>query len=155
MPIELSLDAFVNIAIRSGSVLYYKDTQMPYCHYYIIINRDPIEDELLIMTMARSNYQRICEMVRLKENGSDQAFVYISHTETKIFPKDTGIDCGTLHTIRSHEILSLYSSGKLKWKGYLEKVHFDKIITATKNSDRVSKFHKKKLPSLSKVKSGR
>jgi hypothetical protein len=142
---EIPIEVFVATCLHTGAVLYYQDQKMPHPHYYIIINKDPINDNFLVMPMGGSDYQKINDTILLKD-GNTNAFVYVEKSKTKIFPKNTGIDCGQLHNLTPEKLTSFYKSGNMKYKGDLESEHLTQIIAAAKNCPRVAESIKALLP---------
>lgn len=134
---EIPVEIFIRQYVHLGAVLYIEEKNMPHPHYYIIIN-DPGKDDLLIMPVCGHNYQKTNEVVFKKDKGNTSAFVYISPEESKIFPKETGIDCGGLKICSCIEFSSLYETKSITYKGDMEEYLLKKIIKAAKNSHRVA-----------------
>ena len=91
VPLELHL------SLRSGTVFYMADRKLTSAqpHFFIVVNRDPLGDELLLLTVASSKVDKVKNR-RQREDKS--TVVEISSSDYADFTKDSVIDCNQVFT---------------------------------------------------------
>ena len=88
LPLEL------RVGLRAGSVYYFQSRELTSerPHFFIVVNRDPIESQLVLLTIVTSNVAD----ARTRNRKRLQTIVEITPTEYKEFKVDSVVDCNVL-----------------------------------------------------------
>jgi hypothetical protein len=89
LPLELRL------GLRSGSVFYFEARELRTTepHYFAVVNRDPLGQQLLLLTLFTSQLAK----VRLRNRERPQTVVEISSTAYPILKVPSAIDCNVVY----------------------------------------------------------
>lgn len=87
----------IRLSLRQGTVYYMRDRSLTSLepHYFIVLNTDPIGDQILLLAVASSQVEKV-KRRRGREPGS--TVVEISEAEYAEFSKDSVIDCNQVFT---------------------------------------------------------
>ncbi len=136
----------ITVSLEQGTVYLFSeesfDTTTP--HFFIILNKNPVEDPFLIMTCATSQVEKRYEWV--KKNGLDlETIVPIDESSYKFLNRETVVDCNQLLQRTKEVLMDKYDSGNLKLKGKVTQKDLNRIINGVRKSKLVSKSHKNLL----------
>ena len=87
----------IRLSLRCGTVYYMDDRALTSVqpHYFVVVNADPLGDELLLLTIASS---KIDSVKRRRATESSATIVEIAESDYAEFSKDSIIDCNQLFT---------------------------------------------------------
>lgn len=93
MPDE-SLPLELRVGLRAGSVFYFQSRELTSAqpHFFIVVNRDPIGDQLLLLTIVTSNVAD----ARTRNRSRLQTIVEISPAQYREFKVDSVVDCNVV-----------------------------------------------------------
>lgn len=88
LPTELRL------GLRAGSVFYFQSRQLTSAkpHFFVVVNRDPLRSQLLLLTIVTSNIAD----VRTRNRTRMETVVEILPREYAEFTKHSAIDCNVV-----------------------------------------------------------
>ena len=88
LPTELRL------GLRAGSVFYFQSRELTSekPHFFVVVNRDPLRSELLLLTIVTSNIPD----VRTRNRSRMETVVEITPREYSEFTKHSAIDCNVV-----------------------------------------------------------
>ncbi len=97
-------DALLRLTLRGGNVYYLQHRAMTSVepHYFVVLNLDPLGDELLIMLVASSKIDKVKWRNR---NLPEVTLVEIEHSEYREFSVPSIIDCNRCFRFSKHELL--------------------------------------------------
>lgn len=83
--------------LRQGTVYYMAERALMsgQAHYFIVVNADPLGDEVLLLTVASSQVESVR---RRRKREPVSTVVEIQESEYSHFTKDTVIDCNQVFT---------------------------------------------------------
>jgi hypothetical protein len=139
IPPEIQLKS----TIKSGSVYYFpeKTFQSQEPHYFIVINYDPIKDNVVLLVSASSNIER----VKRRWKNFPDTVVEIKKGEYSDFTRDSIIDCNSVHEYSINQLIQKISGGKLKLKTEMHIAFVNKLRKAVMRSPTVVTRLKKLL----------
>ncbi len=135
LPLEITL------CLRAGTVYYFSERSLssPEPHYFIVVNRDPLSQNVLLLCVATSKVEKA--LARNKERPD--LVVVISHDDYKPFDETSAIECTKLFRKTPPEIAEKM---KRKEVGYFQKdlpmESLRKIRAALLSSDTISHYEK-------------
>jgi hypothetical protein len=98
----------IHLSLRPGTVYYMSErnltSQQP--HYFIVVNSNPLGDELLILAVASSQIDKV---KRRRAKESDTTVVEVSSTQYDDFTKDSIIDCNQVFTKTLQDLCEQWS----------------------------------------------
>jgi len=102
-------------SIRTGSVYYFEEESFPSRepHYFIVLNKNPRTDSLLILVCASSQVEKRKEIAK-RLGFSPETLVVISPSDFSLFKKQTIIDCNRALEKTSQSLIEKLEQGKLK-----------------------------------------
>lgn len=122
LPLELRL------GLRAGSVYYFQSreltSELP--HFFIVVNRDPIGEQLLLLTIVTSNVAD----VRTRNHDRLHTVVEISPQEYNELTMLSAVDCNVLLEKPLAELVGLVERQEIRYHRDLPSELFDKIKTA-------------------------
>ncbi len=134
----------IRLSLRQGTVYYMQDrsltSQEP--HYFVVVNSDPLGDEVLLMTVASSQVEKVRHRRRL-EPGS--TVVEIGEAEYADFTKDSVIDCNQVFTKSLADLCSQWGRKEIVTKYDLPAELLDKLRKGVSDSRLVSEADKRKI----------
>lgn len=100
----------LNLCLHDGAVFYLVDRSFSSAepHYFIVLNHDPGNDELLVVTVASS---QIDNVKRRRSFLPAETLVEIAENEYEAFTKDSIIDCNSARTKSKMQVLEQLNSG--------------------------------------------
>jgi hypothetical protein len=89
-----SLPLELRVGLRAGSVFYFQSRELTSAqpHFFIVVNRDPIGDQLLLLTIVTSNVAD----ARTRNRSRLQTIVEISPAQYGEFKVDSVVDCNVV-----------------------------------------------------------
>lgn len=87
----------IRLTLRPGTVYYMADRALTSAqpHYFVVVNGDPLGDEVLLLTVASS---QIDSVKRRRRTEPESTVVEIPESEYADFTKDSVIDCNQVFT---------------------------------------------------------
>ncbi len=84
LPLELK------VGLRAGSVFYFRARELSSIepHFFVVINRDPLGQELLLLTVFTSKIDK----VRLRNRERPETVVEFGHNDYKPLTEPTAVD---------------------------------------------------------------
>ena len=88
LPLEL------RVGLRAGNVYYFRSRELTSerPHFFIVVNRDPIGSQLLLLTIVTSNVTD----ARIRNRNRLQTIVEITPTEYREFKVHSVVDCNVV-----------------------------------------------------------
>jgi hypothetical protein len=130
LPLEL------RTGLRAGSVFYFRTRDLtsaePY--FFIVVNRDPLGSELLLLTIVTSNISA----VRVRNRTRLATVVEITPTEYREFNVRSAIDCNTIFEKPLAELADMVRRKEVRYHDDLPDAIFAKIRAAVLASRVVS-----------------
>lgn len=102
-------------AIQSGSVFYFEEETLNTtdAHYFVVLNKDPRTEELLILVVASSQVERRKEIVD-KLGFPAETLVCVSPTEYPLFTRETVVDCNRAFEKTPQSLIEKLEAGRLR-----------------------------------------
>lgn len=138
---DTELPLQITLCLRAGTVYYFVDRSLssPEPHYFIVVNRDPLGQNTLLLCVATSKIEKA--LARNAERP-DQVVV-ITHDEYKPFDVTSAIDCTKLFKKTPPEIADKMKRKEIGYfPGDLPKDALRKIRSALLSSDTISAHEK-------------
>lgn len=112
---EIPAEVRILASIRSGSVFYFEEEEVasPEAHYFVVLNKDPRTDEMLILVCASSRVAKRKAIVN-RLGFPPETLVLITSAEYPLFTKDTVIDCNRAFEKTPQSLIDKLKFGKLK-----------------------------------------
>lgn len=112
---EISARVRILAGIQTGSVYYFEEEQLSSTepHYFVVLNKCPKTEELLILVCASSQVEKRKDIVR-RLKFSAETLVIISPSEYALFTKETVIDCNRAFEKTAQSLIDKLEQGKLK-----------------------------------------
>jgi len=111
-------------------------------HYFIVINKNPAKDKILLLVCASSKVKEV-EQSRALWRGKTVVKIY--KTAYKGFNIDSIVDCNCVFEKGLKDLEGILRSGKLKIKPIMDRTIVDKLIDAVLESDVVEEYIKDML----------
>ena len=137
---DISARIQILAGIRTGAVYYFIEDSFPSSepHYFVVLNKNPRTDELLILVCASSQVDKRIEIAK-KLGFPTETLVIISPSEFSLFKKQTVIDCNRALEKTSRSLIEKLEQGKLKICTELMPVSIvEKLILGVLASSQVS-----------------
>ena len=102
-------------AIQTGSVYYFQEETLSSAesHYFVVLNKDPRSEEILILVCASSQIDKRRRIVE-KLGFPAETLVFISPSDYPLFTRDTVIDCNRAFEKTCQSLIEKLELGKLK-----------------------------------------
>ena len=112
---EISARIRILAGIHTGSVYYFEEEQLssPEPHYFVVLNKNPRTEEILILVCASSQVEKRRQMAQIL-GFSPETLVVISPSEYTLFTKETVIDCNRAFERTAQSLIDKLEQGKLK-----------------------------------------
>ena len=103
-------ESMLNLCLHEGAVFYLVDRAFTSAepHYFIVLNHNPSNDELLVVTVASS---QIDNVKRRRSFLPSETLVEVAESEYEAFTKDSIIDCNSARTKSKQQVLEQLNSG--------------------------------------------
>jgi hypothetical protein len=122
----MDIPAHVRIlaTIKTGSVYYFEEERLASNepHYFVVLNRSPRTEELLILVCASSQVEKRRQIIQ-KLGFPQETLVSVSHAEYPLFTKDTIIDCNRAFEKTPESLIEKLEQGRLKVCGEVMSEH--------------------------------
>jgi hypothetical protein len=95
------IDLKLRVSLREGSVYYFADRSLtsPEPHYFIVVNSDPLRQELLLLGVCTS---KVAE-VKARRKDFPETLVEISPRSFDVLKKISVVDCNDLKQVQLAE----------------------------------------------------
>jgi hypothetical protein len=126
--------------IQQGSVFYFQEEQLtsPEPHYFVVLNRSPKTEELIIMACASSQIAKRKNIVD-KLGFAPETLVFISKEDYPLLTKETVIDCNKVFNKNLQSLSDMLDQNKLGvCIEVLPKNIVDKLISGVMLSTQIS-----------------
>ena len=92
------IDLKLRVSLREGSVYYFTDRSLtsPEPHYFIVVNSDPLKQELLLLGVCTSKVAEVKE----RRREFPETIVEISPKAFEVLKKLSVIDCNDLKQVQ-------------------------------------------------------
>ena len=115
------IDPKLQLTLREGSVYYFTERSLTSAepHYFVVVNSNPIEQELLLLGVVTS---KVAE-VKQRRRDSAESLVEISPRDFEIFRKLSIVDCNDLKQVQLVEFNGRFLRNEI--------CYFDKDLPAS------------------------
>ena len=122
LPLEL------RVGLRPGSVYYFRSRELTSerPHFFIVVNRDPIGSQLLLLTIVTSNIAD----ARTRNRSRLQTIVEITPAEYREFKVRSVVDCNVVLEKPLSELSGMVRRNEVRYHCDLPAEIFAKIKTA-------------------------
>lgn len=122
LPTELRL------GLRAGSVFYFQSRELTSerPHFFVVVNRDPLRSELLLLTIVTSNIAD----VQTRNRTRMETVVEISPREYTEFTKQSAIDCNVVIEKPLAELAGMVRRNEVRYHRDLPAELFTKVRAA-------------------------
>jgi len=122
LPLEL------RVGLRAGSVYYFRSRELTSerPHFFIVVNRDPIGSQLLLLTIVTSNVAD----ARTRNRNRLQTIVEITPEEYREFKVHLVVDCNVVLEKPLSELSGMVRRNEVRYHCDLPAEIFAKIKTA-------------------------
>jgi len=123
----------LRLTLRAGTVYYFQHRELssPEPHYFIVVNTDPLCDQVLLLAVASSKVENVRERRR---QMPAETVVEISPTEYVEFRVPTVVDCNRVFRKSLIELIDDRKRGLVKPKNDLPREALLRIQTGIKAS---------------------
>lgn len=113
--IRIPPDVQIKASIKAGSVYYFVEEALKSKepHYFIVINRNPITDTVLLLVCASSQIQKVN---RRRRGCPPETLVQVSTSQYSGFTKTSIIDCNTVFERSMNQLVEKLKDGNLRIK---------------------------------------
>lgn len=111
--IRIPPDVQIRASIKPGSVYYFPDAKLKSSepHYFVVINREPLTDTVLLLVCASSQVERVN---RRREGCPPETLVQVSPGEYSGFTRMSVIDCNQVFERTMNELVEKLANGTLR-----------------------------------------
>lgn len=111
---DISARVRILAGIQTGSVYYFEEEELSSTepHYFVVLNKDPQTDELLILVCASSQVEKRKQIAQ-KLGFSSETLVVISPSDYALFTKETVIDCNRAFEKTAQSLIDKLEQKKL------------------------------------------
>jgi hypothetical protein len=116
----------IRASIRPGSVYYFPHESLssPDSHFFIVINIDPIVEDVIILVCSSSKINKVKKRNR---NNPPETIIEISKQQYADFTCDSVINCNNVFPERIDKLIERLSNKKLKLKAEMDISLVDKL----------------------------
>ncbi len=143
--IDIPADVQLKASIKSGSVYYFPDKALlsegP--HYFIVINKDPVTDAVLLLVCSSSQIEK----VKRRTRDFPGTTVQISKAEYAGFTVDSIVDCNWVFPRGLELLVRKLSTGELKVLPEMDTAIVNKLRRAAMRSPKVEATKKRLIAS--------
>lgn len=107
------IDAKLRLTLREGSVYYFTHRSLtsPEPHYFIVVNADPLKQEVLLLGVCTSKVAG----VRQRRRAFPETIVEISPQAFDVLRKLSIVDCNDLKQVRLVEFNARFLRGEIDY----------------------------------------
>ena len=118
----------LRLGLRAGSVFYFQSRELTSekPHFFVVVNRDPLRSELLLLTIVTSNIPD----VRTRNRSRMETVVEITPAEYNEFKLHSAIDCNVLIEKPLAELAGMVRRKEVRYHHDLPAEIFAKIRSA-------------------------
>ncbi len=129
---EESLPLELRLSLRAGSVFYFQSRELssPEPHFFVVVNRDPLTTNLLLLTIVTSQLDK----VRLRNRERPNTVVEIEPAEYDEFTKRSAIDGNVVLEKPLAELAEMVKRKEVRYHRDLPRELLERIRTAIKAS---------------------
>ena len=111
---DISARVRILAGIQTVSVYYFEEEELSSTepHYFVVLNKDPQTDELLILVCASSQVEKRKQIAQ-KLGFSSETLVVISPSDYALFTKETVIDCNRAFEKTAQSLIDKLEQKKL------------------------------------------
>ena len=111
--VDVPPEVAIKATIQPGSVYYFAEesfsSREP--HYFIVLNKTPIEDNVILLVCASSKIKKV---TRRRVNCPSETLVRISPAQYAVFKSETIIDCNNVFEKPVDHLVDKLAQGKLR-----------------------------------------
>lgn len=129
----------IRLSLRQGTVYYMAERGVSSAqpHYFVVLNRDPFRDKLLLLLVASSQIEKARKRISRKRLP-EATLVEIGETEYGDFTKASCIDCNTLFVKSLDELCQLWQKREVRPQRDLPAQLLAKLIEGVRLSTLIS-----------------
>ncbi|MEZ5324041.1 MAG: hypothetical protein R3F19_03140 [Verrucomicrobiales bacterium] len=134
----------IRLSLRCGTVYYMAERSLTSVrpHYFIVVNADPLGDELLLLTIASS---QIDTVKRRRAKEPPETVVEIPEADYAEFTKDSIVDCNQVFTRSLSELCAQWGRKEIVAKMDLPEEILKKLQRGVLDSRLVSETDKERI----------
>lgn len=134
----------IRVSLRQGTVYYMAERSLTSVqpHYFIVVNADPLGDEILLLTVASSQIDTVKRRCA-REPGS--TVVEINEADYADFTKDSVIDCNSVFTKSLADLCSQWHRKEIVPKQDIPKDILERLKQGILDSRQVSEADKRRI----------
>lgn len=134
----------IRVSLRQGTVYYMAERHLTSAqpHYFVVVNANPLGDEVLLMTVASSQIE-VVKRRCAREPGS--TVVEINETDYADFTKDSVIDCNRVFTKSLADLCVQWQRKEIVPKQDIPKQILDRLKQGILDSRLVSEADKRRI----------
>ena len=134
----------IRLTLRAGTVYYMADRGLSSVepHYFVVVNADPIGDEVLLLTVASS---QIDSVKRRRRGEPASTVVEIAEAEYAEFSRDSVIDCNQVFSKSLADLCGQWNRKEIRSKLDLPRSILERLQQGVLESRLVSESDKEKI----------
>lgn len=134
----------IRVSLRQGTVYYMAERNLTSAqpHYFIVVNADPLGDEVLLLTVASS---QIDTVKRRCSREPESTVVEINEADYADFTKDSVIDCNRVFTKSLADLCAQWHRKEIVPKLDIPKDIFERLKQGILDSRLVSGADKRRI----------
>ena len=138
-----ALPTELRLGLRAGSVFYFQSRELssPEPHFFVVVNRDPLQSRLLLLTIVTSKVEK----VRIRHRERLHTVVEITPQEYGEFAVLSAVDCNVVLEKTLSHLIGLVNRKEVRYHKDLPPEIFTKIKTAILASPLVTDEFKRLL----------
>jgi len=111
--VDVPPEVAIKATIKSGSVYYFVEESFSSHepHYFIVLNRTPIKDNVILLVCASSKIEKV---TRRRLHCPSETLVSISPVQYAVFKYETIIDCNNVFEKPIDHLVDKLAQGKLR-----------------------------------------
>lgn len=135
----------IRLTLRPGTVYYMEDRALTSVqpHYFVVVNGDPLGDEILLLTVASS---QIASVQRRRRNEPASTVVAVAESEYADFSKDSIIDCNQVFSKSLSDLCAQWKRKEIVPKQDIPPEILAKLQQGVLDSRLVSDADKQRIP---------
>jgi hypothetical protein len=142
--VDIPPDICIKSTIRPGSVYYFVEESFssPEPHYFIVINRNPVSDNIVLLVCSSSQIEKV---KRRRKLLPPETLVEIKESRYINFTTDSIIDCNNILQKTKEQLIQKLEQNELKLKMEMDIHLVEQLRQAVKKSPLVEEEIKKFL----------
>jgi len=134
----------IRVTLRQGTVYYMHERGLSSVepHYFVVVNMDPLGDELLLLVVASSQIEKV---KRRRSQETATTVVEIGEVEYADFTRDSVIDCNQVFTKSLADLCSQWTRKEIVPKRDLPMSLVTKLQQGVRDSRLVSEADKRRI----------